>query len=690
MTPARLSGSLTCTSPADGSRRTSIARGARRFPAGILAALAVLLVGGVLAAQQGGPRGGVETPADHNAVAIRITSPLGRTGVATKVRIVAQVQVPAGHVLSKLSFFVDGELVGTTDPEPYSSVDWTDVNPFERREIVVQANDASGRAVRDAVVLPPFEVTDKTEVTSILLETGVYDKTGRFVSKLDPSTFTIRENGVEQKIDLVARETLPTNLVLLVDNSQSMSRRMDFVRLATERLAGALRQRDKVIVAPFNAHLGAITGPTNDGTTITRAISAMRSGGGTAFLDGLRESTSLLDGLEGRRAVILITDGYDENSTTRVDDVIAAAEGSQVTVYVVGVGGVAGISLKGENMLKRIAEETGGRVFFPPREPDLVAVADSVATDAHSRYLITYTPSNQKKDGSWRQVSVDVPDGYRVRTRSGYFAPKPPAIHAALEFTATDPAHGFVNVSADQLELIEDGVEQKIDTFQEAVDPVSIVMAIDASGSMKKSEEAVQQSAREFVSVVRPEDSLATIMFADRPVFVHTLATNRQWPLDAIAKYKADGGTALYDALWNSLMHLKGVPGRHAVVVLTDGRDEDNPGTGPGSQHSFDEVLQLLKSGGAIMFPIGLGTKVDRKTLERLASESGGEALFPENVFTLSAQFGRVVENLRRRFVVGYTSTNSSHDGAWRSVEIRTKQEHLVVSTRGGYLAPDK
>ena len=193
----------------------------------------------------------------------------------------------------------------------------------------------------------------------------------------------------------------------------------------------------------------------------------MRSGGGTAFLDGLRESTALLEGLGGRRAIILVTDGYDENSTTTVDQVVESAEGAQVTVYVVGVGGVAGISLKGENMLRRIAEETGGRVFFPPREPDLVAVAESVATDAHSRYLITYTPNNQKKDGTWRQVSVDVPDGYRVRTRAGYFAPKPPPIHPALEFTVTDPAHGFVNVTADQLELFEDGVSQTIDTFQD-------------------------------------------------------------------------------------------------------------------------------------------------------------------------------------------------------------------------------
>jgi VWFA-related protein len=653
----------------------------------LVVSCAVFVVGVALTAQQSGSTAG-ESTSPANGASIRITSPLGRTGVVTRVRIVAQVHIPPGQTLSKLSFYVDGELVGTTDAEPYSSVDWTDENPFERREIVVQAADGSGRSVRDTVILPPFEVTDKTDVTSILLETGVYDKSGRFVSKLDPSTFTVRENGVPQKIDLVARETLPTNLVLLVDNSQSMSRRMDFIRLASERLAGALRVRDSVIVVPFNAHIGAVTGPTNDGPTIARAISAMRSGGGTAFLDGLRESTALLRGLEGRRAVILVTDGYDENSTTTVDEVVASAEAAQVTVYVVGVGGVAGISLKGENMLRRIADETGGRVFFPPREPDLVGVAESVATDAHSRYLITYTPSDQKKDGTWREVSVAVPEGYKIRTRAGYFAPKPPPVRSAVEFTVTNASRKFVPVTADDLELFEDGVPQAIDTFQEAVDPVSIVLAIDSSGSMKKSAEAVQQSARDFVSVVRPEDSLAMITFADRPLFAHTLATNRQWTLDAIEKYKADGGTALYDALWNSLMHLKGVAGRHAVVVLTDGRDENNPGTAPGSQHTIDEVLELLKSSGAIVFPIGLGARVDQQVLERLAAESGGEALFPSDASLLSDQFRRVVENLRRRFVVGYTSTNSAHDGAWRTVEIRPRQNQLVVTTRGGYFAP--
>ena len=645
----------------------------------------------IAAAQQTPSTTGAESSASTSSTAsIRITSPLGRTGNATKLRIVAQVHVPPNRALSTVNFFVDGVLVGTAAAGPYSAVDWTDENPFERREIVVQAADDQGHLIRDSVQLPPFEVADETEVRSVLLEAGVYDKAGHYVSQLLPSAFSVEENNIPQKIDLVAREVLPLNLVLLVDNSQSMSRRMDFVRLAAGRLAATLRPQDRVVVVPFNAHVGRITGPTNDGPTIANAIAGMHAEGGTAFLDALLESVALLKGAEGRRAVILITDGYDENSTITVDEVLTSAQEAQVTIYVVGIGGMAGISLKGEDMLKRVASETGGRVFFPPREPDLVAVAASVASDVHNRYLITYTPADQTKDGTWRQVSVTVTDDYRVRTRAGYFAPAPPPIRPALEFTVKDLSRSYVDVTADDLEVIEDGAVQSVDTFQEAVDPVGIVMALDASGSMKKSAEAVRRAAQDFVSAVRPEDSLAMITFADKPQFAHLLSTNRQWSLDAVSKYEASGGTALYDALYNSLQHLRDFAGRRAVVVLTDGKDENNPGTAPGSEHTLGDVLKLVRSVGATIYPIGLGQKVERGILEQLASESGGEAYFPADVASLPADYHRVIESLRRRYLLSYTSTNFVHDGLWRSVNIHARLPGLVVSSQGGYFAPEK
>jgi VWFA-related protein len=168
------------------------------------------------------------------------------------------------------------------------------------------------------------------------------------------------------------------------------------------------------------------------------------------------------------------------------------------------------------------------------------------------------------------------------------------------------------------------------------------------------------------------------------------LAKNRDWTIDAISKYVANGGTALYDAVWNSLLTLRDVPGRRAVVVFTDGRDENNPGTAPGSVHTLDEVIELAKETGAIVYGVGLGTKVDVAALQRLADVSTGQVFVATDASDLDRQFKRVVESLRRRYVLGYTSKNSTHDGSWRTVEIRPRTPGQEVRSAGGYFAPDK
>jgi VWFA-related protein len=277
-----------------------------------------------------------------------------------------------------------------------------------------------------------------------------------------------------------------------------------------------------------------------------------------------------------------------------------------------------------------------------------------------------------------------------VRTRDGYLGPKPPPVHPALEFTITDAEDGYVDLSADDLVVVEDGVEQAIDAFHEAVAPVSIVLALDESGSMRRSADAMVEAAHEFVAALRPEDSLAPMLFADQAVLVHDLTKDRGAVIQAIDGYKAIGGTALYDALSDALARLKRVEGRRAIVVLTDGRDENNPGTGPGSSRTLDDVIAMVKETDATIFTIGLGTKVDRPPLEQLARLSGGQAYFPIEVSGLRDQYRRIVENLRRRYVLSYTSTNIARNGAWRNVEIRSRSSGIVVTSRGGYFAPER
>lgn len=624
-------------------------------------------------------------------LSIRITSPLGRTGVPGAVRIVAQVQHAPNIAPGEVKFFVDKQLLGSVAQGPPFAVEWVDENPFERREISVEVLDAAGHSAHDEVVLEPLEITDETQVTSVLLEAAVQDASGRFIKGLGPSGFSVTEDGVAQTLDLVRQDEVGATFALLVDRSGSMARRMDFVQRTAETLAGYMRGRDRMVIAPFSREIDAMTGPTSDKRTIIESIDAIRPGGGTAILDCLSQASRLFEGAEGRRAMILITDGYDEHSSTSFEKALAEVKSAGATLYVVGIGGVAGISMKGERLLRHIAIETGGRFFFPAREEQLGEVHDVLTSDVQNRYLITYTPRNQARDGKWRSVAVKTNPDYKVHVRPGYFAPKPAPIKPAIEFTAFNGSGEYLNLTATDLEILEDGDVQTLESFQEAVDPVSIVLALDASGSMRRKEAEVIDSATRFVDALRPKDSLAMLLFSDRAAFAHDLSTNRDFSHQAIQQYHASGGTALNDALFESLQRLKPVAGRRVVVVMTDGRDEDNPGTGPGSVHRFDEVLALLKESGATVFAIGLGTNVDAEPLQQLARASGGQALFPQSVDELDAQYRRVIEDLRRRYVVGFTSSHIQRDGSWRNVEIRVKSDsQATIRSHGGYFAPEK
>ncbi|MEO7273154.1 MAG: VWA domain-containing protein [Vicinamibacterales bacterium] len=626
------------------------------------------------------------------ALSVKITSPLGRTGLPGTVRIVAQVRHPQNAPPGQVRFYVDQQLLGTvTDGPPYAT-EWVDENPFERREISVEVLDRLGHEARDTVVLEPFEIAEAAEVNSVLLEASVQDKTGRFIKGLPATSFAVTENDVPQQLDIVRQEAVGATFALMVDASASMSRRMDFVHRTAATLSSYLTPLDRMIVAPFSTGVAGVTGPTNDRATILQGIAAIRPAGGTAILDSLVEVAHSLEHAEGRRAIVLITDGYDERSKAQYDDAIGAVRAAGATVYVVGIGGVAGISIKGERLLRQLAVETGGRFFFPSRDEQLAIVHDTLTEDVQNRYLITYTPTDQKTDGTWRAVRVWTGDATNViRVRPGYFAPRPTPIRPRLEFTATDPSGRYLDLSKDSLEVFEDGAPQVVETFQEAVEEVSIVLALDSSGSMKRKETDVIASAQDFVGALQDKDSLALLTFGDKATFAHDFSRNRDYTRRAIGEYRAIGGTALYDALYDSLQRVKNAEGRRVVVVMTDGRDENNAGNGPGSTHKLDEVLKLVKDSGAMVYAIGLGTNLDRTALQQFADLSGGRAFFPSDVSGLAAEYRRVIDDLRRRYVIGYTSTRIEHDGRFRAVQIKIKDAPAAtVRTSGGYTAPAK
>lgn len=525
---------------------------------------------------------------------VRITSPLGRTGVPGVIRVVAQVQTAVDRGVVPVHFFVDGVSIGDDLDGPPYVVEWEDVNPYEAREIRVDVETGQGGVISDSVKLPALEVLEETSVASVLIEATVIDEQNRYVSTLGLDDFRLSEDGVSQALDLVQLQSLPTTFTLLIDASQSLHRRIDMVKAAARRLATRLRPGDHVIVAPFRTRVESTTGPTEDEATIAEAIDAVSARGGTAILDALATVPEMFAHVAGRHVVVLLTDGYDEQSATTYEEAMIALQRLQATVYVVGIGGVAGISLKGETLLKRIAAQMGGRAFFPIRAEQLPDVHLAVAADAFHRYVISYTPQRQDADGTFRAIALSTPnENYRVRAREGYFAPKPPPVKPTLEFSASYASGGNRSLSAGDLIVVEDGVLQQVESFEEAVAPISIAMVFDASGSMRQAMPIAQAAARTFVTSLRPTDPLALVRFADRVVVEHEFSERRQTTTEAIDRLQASGGTALWDALHASMLMLKQRTGRRAIVLLSDGRDENNPGTAPGSDRTLAEVLAL-------------------------------------------------------------------------------------------------
>jgi Ca-activated chloride channel family protein len=627
--------------------------------------------------------------ADAPGPALRITSPLGRTGLPGTIRIVARLDHVHPDAAVQVHFYVDRLFLSSdTDGPPYEAR-WSDENPFERHELLAQADIGTDALLSSMVVLNPMPVNEAAEVNSVALEAAIVNEHGQFVRDLTASDFDLLEDLQPQAIDSFAQKREPALFAVLVDSSQSMALRADLLRATAARLLDALAPEDQVLVAPFSRHVLSVTGPTTDRPTALSAISDITPSGGTAILDALQDVGASLRGGTRRRAIVLITDGYDEHSTVEFDETVDVLRRSDLTLYVIGIGGVAGVSLKGEDVLSSLAERTGGRAWFPLDRHRLATAYEAVAADVQHRYFVTYTPKNQRRDGTYRTITLK-PRGarYKVRTREGYVAPLAPPIRTSLEFTAIGTGQTAISLTRDDLVVFEDGVPQEVDTFHESLLPVTIMLALDSSGSMKRSAAEAQQAARDFVRAVRPDDALGMILFANTSNYIHSPTERRDWSLEAIDAYVADGGTALYDAVYDSLAQIADVPGRRVVVVVTDGRDENAASSGPGSTRTWEDVLRKLRQAEATVYPVGIGSRVDRARLQELADRSGGSAFFPADVTSLPASYDKILDEIRRRYVVGYQSTNRLRDGNWRSVTIDVRQGGVTVKSRGGYYGP--
>lgn len=266
--------------------------------------------------------------------------------------------------------------------------------------------------------------------------------------------------------------------------------------------------------------------------------------------------------------------------------------------------------------------------------------------------------------------------------------PEERPLEVDLSATVTDAGNNYIlDLEKERFQVREDGISQTIVRFSRELTPVSMAVVMDVSGSIRRHLAGVQQAAGQFVSQIRPEDRVMIIEFSDQARMVQNFTSDVGRLKSVIDKSKARGGTALYDAVVMACNHLKRQQGRTAVILLTDGKDEDAKGTKPGSRHTFQEAVEAARESGVTVYALGLGKGVAVDVLEDLSRKSGGRAYFPPTVEDLREVYGLVAQELRSQYTIGYSSTNRLRDGAWRELEVTVPGTDYTVRTRKGYFA---
>ncbi len=314
----------------------------------------------------------------------------------------------------------------------------------------------------------------KVRVDSVFLNVSVRDRsTNRSVPDLGRSDFQVYEDGVPQQIEQLATGDAPFNLLLLLDVSGSTRSFLGLMKQASTDFTRQIKPNDRIAIAAFNSQVELMQDFTNDRTEASRAIGRLNSSGGTAFYDALLTCIDhYMRGIEGRSAIVVFTDGVDnqlegrnsEGSKTlfsqlyrriqEIDPIIytifldterkggvrqrgvlgeilggVLGGGRRAGGYPVPSGGSSGnptIYDEARDQLLTIAEQTGGRMYSPSRIEDLSRIYGEIADDLRIQYQLGYNSTNPLRDGKWREIKVQVPSRPNsvVRTRRGYLALK--------------------------------------------------------------------------------------------------------------------------------------------------------------------------------------------------------------------------------------------------------------------------
>jgi VWFA-related protein len=275
--------------------------------------------------------------------------------------------------------------------------------------------------------------TIRVPVNEVRVIFTVTDKHGRYIKDMKKNDFKVIDDRkpADQIRSFRSETDLPLQVGLLVDASNSVRDRFKFEQeAAVEFLNAIIRPRyDTAFVVGFDATPDVTQDFTDDTELLSRGVRALRAGGGTALYDALYYACrdKLLKHEQAgplRRAIILLSDGDDNLSHVSREEAIEMAERAEVIVYSISTN-ISGMKGKGDKVLERIADATGGRAFFPFQIRDVSDAFTSIQDELRSQYAMSYKPADFVADGRFRSIEILAHvKGLRVRTRKGYYAPK--------------------------------------------------------------------------------------------------------------------------------------------------------------------------------------------------------------------------------------------------------------------------
>ncbi len=276
----------------------------------------------------------------------------------------------------------------------------------------------------------------RTGVDVVSLNVTVADQSGRFVTNLPSETFAVYEDGVKQQLTFFNRSNLPIALSILLDTSASMEDKLQTAQDAAVGFIKKLRPQDFAQVIDFDSRVSIAQSFTASVPDLEQAIRKTAAGGSTSLHNAIYISLKELKKIQARsaddvrrQAVVVLSDGEDTSSLVSFDEVLELAKRSETAIYAIGLRGrgpdhVRGAFNEADFVLRQLAQETGGRVFFAKNANELAGIYEQINNELSSQYMLGYQSRNPKRDGAWRRLVVRVTEpGATARTKQGYYAP---------------------------------------------------------------------------------------------------------------------------------------------------------------------------------------------------------------------------------------------------------------------------